>query len=75
MESSPGPSTSSGSRPEVDLRAQTSAANTPRAGKWQTHKKEFKKPVSRLYSVVTMTLCLSRYAVYTPEGSAVKVDA
>ncbi|XP_056278229.1 E3 ubiquitin-protein ligase HUWE1 isoform X8 [Pseudoliparis swirei] len=32
MESSPGPSTSSGSRPEVDLRAQTSAANTPRAG-------------------------------------------
>uniref|UniRef100_A0A8C2WWL7 E3 ubiquitin-protein ligase HUWE1 n=1 Tax=Cyclopterus lumpus TaxID=8103 RepID=A0A8C2WWL7_CYCLU len=32
MESSPGPSTSSGSRPEADLRAQTSAANTPRAG-------------------------------------------
>uniref|UniRef100_A0A3B4X6E1 E3 ubiquitin-protein ligase HUWE1 n=1 Tax=Seriola lalandi dorsalis TaxID=1841481 RepID=A0A3B4X6E1_SERLL len=32
MESSPGPSTSSGSRPEADHRAQSSAANTPRAG-------------------------------------------
>uniref|UniRef100_A0A4W6F1F5 HECT-type E3 ubiquitin transferase n=1 Tax=Lates calcarifer TaxID=8187 RepID=A0A4W6F1F5_LATCA len=32
MESSPGPSTSSGSRPEGDHRAQSSAANTPRAG-------------------------------------------
>ncbi|XP_062420507.1 E3 ubiquitin-protein ligase HUWE1 isoform X6 [Pungitius pungitius] len=32
MESSPGPSTSSGSKPEADLRAQTSAANAPRAG-------------------------------------------
>uniref|UniRef100_A0A3Q1KBD0 E3 ubiquitin-protein ligase HUWE1 n=1 Tax=Anabas testudineus TaxID=64144 RepID=A0A3Q1KBD0_ANATE len=32
MESSPGPSTSSISRPEGDHRAQSSAANTPRAG-------------------------------------------
>uniref|UniRef100_A0A667ZDK9 E3 ubiquitin-protein ligase HUWE1 n=1 Tax=Myripristis murdjan TaxID=586833 RepID=A0A667ZDK9_9TELE len=32
MESSPGPSTSSGSRPEVDHRAQSSTANPPRAG-------------------------------------------
>nr|XP_057941106.1 E3 ubiquitin-protein ligase HUWE1 isoform X7 [Doryrhamphus excisus] len=32
MESSPGPSMSSGSRPEVDQRAQSSTANTPRAG-------------------------------------------
>lgn len=32
MESSPGPSTSSGSRAETDLRAQSSAASTPRAG-------------------------------------------
>ncbi|XP_019114808.2 E3 ubiquitin-protein ligase HUWE1 isoform X10 [Larimichthys crocea] len=32
MESSPGPSTSSGSRPEADHRAQSSTANTPRAG-------------------------------------------
>lgn len=36
MESSPGPSTSSGSRPEVDHRAQNSSANTPRPG---THKR------------------------------------
>uniref|UniRef100_A0A665X4E5 E3 ubiquitin-protein ligase HUWE1 n=1 Tax=Echeneis naucrates TaxID=173247 RepID=A0A665X4E5_ECHNA len=32
MESSPGPSTSSGSRSEADHRAQSSTANTPRAG-------------------------------------------
>uniref|UniRef100_A0A3Q2Q442 E3 ubiquitin-protein ligase HUWE1 n=1 Tax=Fundulus heteroclitus TaxID=8078 RepID=A0A3Q2Q442_FUNHE len=32
MESSPGPSTSSGSRPEVDQRAQSSSSNTPRTG-------------------------------------------
>lgn len=32
MESSPGPSTAAGSRPEVDHRAQSSTANTPRAG-------------------------------------------
>ncbi|XP_061630934.1 E3 ubiquitin-protein ligase HUWE1 isoform X2 [Phyllopteryx taeniolatus] len=32
MESSPGPSTSSASRPEVEQRAQSSTANTPRAG-------------------------------------------
>ncbi|XP_076027964.1 E3 ubiquitin-protein ligase HUWE1 isoform X4 [Genypterus blacodes] len=32
MESSPGPSTSSGSRPEVDHRTPSSTANTPRAG-------------------------------------------
>uniref|UniRef100_A0AAQ4S1K7 E3 ubiquitin-protein ligase HUWE1 n=1 Tax=Gasterosteus aculeatus aculeatus TaxID=481459 RepID=A0AAQ4S1K7_GASAC len=32
MESSPGPSTSSASKSEADLRAQTTAANTPRAG-------------------------------------------
>uniref|UniRef100_A0A3B3WWL6 E3 ubiquitin-protein ligase HUWE1 n=1 Tax=Poecilia mexicana TaxID=48701 RepID=A0A3B3WWL6_9TELE len=32
MESSPGPSTSSGSRPEVDHRAQSSSSNTPRTG-------------------------------------------
>uniref|UniRef100_A0A3Q3W3I7 E3 ubiquitin-protein ligase HUWE1 n=1 Tax=Mola mola TaxID=94237 RepID=A0A3Q3W3I7_MOLML len=32
MESSPGPSTSSGSRPETDHRVQSSAMNTPRAG-------------------------------------------
>ncbi|XP_071332260.1 E3 ubiquitin-protein ligase HUWE1 isoform X11 [Trachinotus anak] len=32
MESSPGPSTSSGSRPEADHRAQSGTANTPRAG-------------------------------------------
>lgn len=33
MESSPGPSTSSGSRAETDSRAQSSAVSTPRAGK------------------------------------------
>uniref|UniRef100_A0A8K9Y076 E3 ubiquitin-protein ligase HUWE1 n=1 Tax=Oncorhynchus mykiss TaxID=8022 RepID=A0A8K9Y076_ONCMY len=32
MESSPGPSTSSGSRPETDHRAQSSTASTPRTG-------------------------------------------
>uniref|UniRef100_A0A3Q3L4B7 E3 ubiquitin-protein ligase HUWE1 n=1 Tax=Mastacembelus armatus TaxID=205130 RepID=A0A3Q3L4B7_9TELE len=32
MESSPGPSTSTGSRPESDHRTQSSTANTPRAG-------------------------------------------
>ncbi|KAJ0036810.1 hypothetical protein NQD34_005487 [Periophthalmus magnuspinnatus] len=32
MESSPGPSTSSGSRPDVDHRAQNNAVSTPRAG-------------------------------------------
>ena len=32
MESSPGPSTSSGSRPDVDHQGQTNAVNTPRAG-------------------------------------------
>lgn len=32
MESSPGPSTSSGSRAETDSRAQSSAVSTPRAG-------------------------------------------
>ncbi|XP_054905360.1 E3 ubiquitin-protein ligase HUWE1 isoform X8 [Poeciliopsis prolifica] len=32
MESSPGPSTSSGSRPEVDHRAQSSSSNTARTG-------------------------------------------
>uniref|UniRef100_M4A8X3 E3 ubiquitin-protein ligase HUWE1 n=1 Tax=Xiphophorus maculatus TaxID=8083 RepID=M4A8X3_XIPMA len=32
MESSPGPSSSSGSRPEVDHRAQSSSSNTPRTG-------------------------------------------
>lgn len=37
MESSPGPSTSSGSRPEADHRAQSSAANTPRAGTHNAH--------------------------------------
>lgn len=37
MESSPGPSTSSGSRPEADHRAQSSTANTPRAGTCSKH--------------------------------------
>lgn len=32
MESSPGPSTSSGSRAETDSRTQSNAASTPRAG-------------------------------------------
>lgn len=44
MESSPGPSTSSASKSEADLRAQTTAANTPRAGR-HTAKKQQQTPV------------------------------
>lgn len=41
MEGSPGPSTSSASRPEADHRAQSSAANMPRAGTQSKHTDSF----------------------------------
>lgn len=75
MESSPGPSTSSGSRPEADQRAQSSAANTPRAG---THSKRTKTKNQTLAAIVPyhhFDTRLFRYAVYPPEGSSVKVNA
>lgn len=56
MESSPGPSTSSSSRPESDYRAQSSSANAPRAGTCMgTHRKkknlcsQFHNLLSHLY--------------------------
>lgn len=75
MESSPGPSTSSGSRPEADHRAQSSAANTPRAG---THSKHTHKKKNICHFCMLSSLwhsVLSRYAVYPPESSSVKIDA
>lgn len=76
MESSPGPSTSSCSRPE-DTRAQSSATGTPRAGTCPHSLLMISFP--SVYSVPIREwngmLLISRYAVHPSEGGSVKVNA
>lgn len=68
MESSPGPSTSSGSRPEADHRAQSSTANTPRAG---THSKHtHTKKMSLLYYIIIIKLSGSLGMQCIPQRAA-----
>lgn len=85
MESSPGPSTSSCSRPE-DARAQSSATGTPRAGTWQHSLFGYilfspRPSPSFLSSLVFQSKnemkrsLFPRYAVHPSEGSSVKVNA
>lgn len=72
MESSPGPSTSSGCRSESDHRPQSCPSNTPRAGMCCSY--SFSSSGYSYYRHLC-DLWLHRYAVYPSEGSSVEVNA